>query len=147
MKKNFYLLTLLLLSINLVSCDDFDLDFTTPNHFNLDASAHTIEVKTKQEDSGISAITLNGVYFDLHTPTLEESNRWGEYEGFRVWFRRGVPMEIEGEWFTVEISHRHVFTITLLENSDMDNRSIELELCWRTAYNTVFISQEGITDK
>ncbi|MDR2586329.1 MAG: hypothetical protein LBC84_08995 [Prevotellaceae bacterium] len=95
----YIVITLVILLI--IQCDKFSqFDFLTPKDFILNAYAHNIDVKTKQEHI-ISDIKINGkpYYFSILIEPYKDSVY--QFDGFSVAYYRQYIQEINGEWFHI----------------------------------------------
>jgi len=97
------------------SCDKFDLDFTTDSQFDLDASPHELEIKTKQDDAEINRISLDGEMLWVSCPNVD-CGEIQAFEKFKVYYSKGSITEIEGEWFNVKVSPPYTFNVSISEN-------------------------------
>lgn len=143
MRKPFlFTLAFIILLLFLSGCDKFDLDFTTKSNFSLNASSHEFDVKTKQENPFINYIVVNGLKtYLLSGFVINEEHTTTDFDGFSVNYRYGAVEEIMGEWFYVKVIDGYTTHITIDENKTGPDRSLYIELIWRSANNCIDIKQ------
>lgn len=124
------------------SCDKFDLDFTTDSQFNLDASSHELEIKTKQDGALITHISLDNESFWISCPNVD-CGEMEAFEKFKVYYSNGFVKEIEGEWFNVKVSPPYTFNVSISENHTDKERELIIKMLWRSANNQVVIHQKA----
>lgn len=123
------------------SCDKFDLDFTTNSQFNLDASSHEFEIKTKQDEAYINQIILDGESFWVSCPNVD-CGEMQVFEKFKVYYSKGSVTEIEGEWFNIKVLPPYTFNVSISENHTDKERVLIIEMVWRSASNQAVIHQK-----
>lgn len=124
------------------SCDKFDLDFTTASRFDLDASSHELEIKTKQDEALISSISLNGEKIGISRPN-ENFTGILSLEKFKVHYLYGSITEIDGEWFNIKVDPPYTFKVSVSENHTDKERELIIRMLWRSAVNQAVIHQKA----
>lgn len=137
-----YLICSLLIIHLFTSCDKFDLDFTTKSQFDLDASSHELEIKTKQDEAIITHVSLDDemILVSCDNINCEEIQA---FEKITVYYSKGFVKEIEGEWFNVKVSPPYTFNVSISENQTAKDRKLIIHLEWRSASNQIAIHQKA----
>ena len=147
-------------------CTKFsEIDFQTPNHFNLDASSHTFEIRMSQHPRPesfrmidiIGTLRINGYREYLH----RIGNLYGAdirqdtivyFENFFVicefyrgrFYNRWRLAEIRGEWFSIkQTDDNRSMQVTIAENNEGVERTIFMHLHYYRYQGRVTIRQRG----
>lgn len=124
------------------SCDKFDLDFTTASRFDLDASSHELEIKTKQDEATINLIFLDGEELSVYCPKID-CQKMKIPGKFKIYYSDGDITEVHGEWFNIKVDPPYTFKVSVSENHTDKERKLVIELVWRSAINQIVIYQKA----
>lgn len=124
--------------------DEYDLNFTSQNDFNLNSSSHELLVTTQQDEPVFSEIVINNKFYYILLESIDERESFSkDFENFNVLYTKSNPAEINGEWFTIKRKDKYSILISLKENNENKGRAISLKLSWRSAENDISIRQAG----
>jgi hypothetical protein len=126
-----------LLLLTTQCCRYSEIDFLTPNRFDLDVSAHTFEIAIKQS-AIITNLIINGTEVGISRQVLiNQDIVTVDYEGYSIVYetfsREGIRqwrvIEIIGEWFTIAVAEDdRSMHVSIDENSDNIERTLGMRL-------------------
>ena len=130
----------------MMQCDHFPLDFLTPHNFNLDSSAHEIEVKTKQ-GAWLDGLSINGneeQYVGLDY-RIDNKDTTVYYNDYTVRYQKDgeavSAVEIIGEWFNIKSPDRVTTQISIDQNNSLIDRSLKISLATGTESHFITVYQ------